>query len=90
MEVHVIETGGGVAAAAESFDLAVEITWLQPFTPLEHHVLEKVSHALFTALFPEAAPPAPEIKADETGSRKICGHQGAAVCESEVFQWRTG
>ena len=90
MEVHVVETSGGIAAAAEGFDLAVEFTWFQPFTPLEHHVLEEVSDAFFTLPFPEAAAPAPEIEAGETDSWKICGHQGAAVRESQVFQCRTG
>ena len=90
MEVHVIATGGGIAAAAEGFDLAIEVSWLQLLTPLEHHVLEKMSHALFSLAFPEASPPTPEIKAGETRTWQFCRHQDAFVRKSEVFQCRTG
>ena len=71
MKMHIVETGGGIAAAAKGLDATIEFSRRQGVAALEHHVLEKVSHAAFVSSFGGTAGPAPKIDADQRRIRAI-------------------
>ena len=61
MEMHVIESGGGIAAAAQGLDLTIKGSWLQATAALEHHVFQEMRHAVLIALFGSASGSAPQV-----------------------------
>ncbi len=81
VEVDVVETGGGVAAAPESLDAAVELTGLQPpagrapLAALEDHVLEEMGDAALPGGLEGAAGATPEIEADQWSIPELQLHQ---------------
>ena len=81
VKVHIIETGGGIAAAAEGLDSAVEFARAQGPAALEDHVLQKMGHAAFLSRFRGTAGPAPEIDAGERRVRTIHLHHRDGVVE---------
>jgi hypothetical protein len=88
VEVHVVEAGGGVAAAPQGLNAAIELARRQLAAALEHHVLQKMGHAGFGGRFAGAASPAPEIEAHHGSLRQIQLHQGYAVPESLPLRLR--
>ena len=77
--VHIIEAGGGVAAAAEGLNPAVEFARRQGVASLEHHVLKEMGHAALAAGFEHAAGAAPEVETDQGGLGQIETHQFGSI-----------
>ena len=88
VEMHVVEAGSGVAAAAQGLNAAIELARRQLTAALEHHVFQKMGHARFGGCFAGAASPAPEIEAHHGGLRQIQLHQGDTVPKSLPLRLR--
>jgi phycocyanobilin:ferredoxin oxidoreductase len=88
--VHIIETCGGVAAAAQGFNPAIEFPWTKTSASFEHHVFEEVSHTFLAAFLPGTSTPTPEVKAGEGRIGDGGRYKAAAVAESAVVEHRTG
>ena len=81
MEMHIVESGGRIGAASESFDLAIEGTCWQLIAAFEHEVFKEVRHPLFSPLFAGASSATPEIKACQRSLRHRRCHAADAVGE---------
>ena len=69
VEMHVVESGGCIGAASESFNLSIEGSCWQLIASLEHEVFKEVRHPLLTPLLVGASSATPEIEASQCSFR---------------------
>ena len=89
MEMHIVEAGGCVAAAAKGFNAQVKGSSLEPLAPFEHHVFQEMSQSLLAWLLEGTPGFAPEIKAGESCFGDGGEDAATAVGQRLIGQFKT-
>ena len=83
--VHVIEAGGGIAAAAQGLNPQVEFAGPEALAALEHHVLEEMGQARFGWRFGGAAGAAPEVHTGHGGLGQVQAHHRGPLAQAPLL-----